>query len=382
MSGIKREYTIVIDKGESKLNDDLEIYTNDVGVSIYFNILNSPYIKLSNQTDLYAKVVLRDKLGNSTESNVVPVVNNIVIFTLDNKIMNSLTETGKYQLYIVIMDDKRNKKVLPPINMTLVETDLLLNELETSSIGATINETAIENYGNELILFNLDGTYNRTLWVVGDIITTSKMNKIEKAISKLTDTVLSNSVKIDSFNDNEIHQTLVGTEAKPITISNLEKGFYIISGEVRDFSTDVAYTLTGENYFMVTYYDAYESRISRCKADEKEFHKYKYDKNQKTVFNNEQEIHTIPIVEGFANVTEDRCQFLNVSADVEVQLPSPNTFAEINLYVMSTKEGANIKLPTISWDNVPVITQGKMCKLSLAYINDLWYGYYTPATNS
>ena len=225
MSGIKREYTIVIDKGESKLNDDLEIYTNDVGVSIYFNILNSPYIKLSNQTDLYAKVVLRDKLGNSTESNVVPVVNNIVIFTLDNKIMNSLTETGKYQLYIVIMDDKRNKKVLPPINMTLVETDLLLNELETSSIGATINETAIENYGNELILFNLDGTYNRTLWVVGDIITTSKMNKIEKAISKLTDTVLSNSVKIDSFNDNEIHQTLVGTEAKPITISNLEKGF-------------------------------------------------------------------------------------------------------------------------------------------------------------
>ena len=103
MSGIKREYTIVIDKGESKLNDDLEIYTNDIGVSIYFNILNSPYIKLSNQTDLYAKVILRDKLGNSTESNVVPVVNNIVIFTLDNKIMNSLTETGKYQLYRFII---------------------------------------------------------------------------------------------------------------------------------------------------------------------------------------------------------------------------------------------------------------------------------------
>lgn len=387
---INKEYTMIIDKGQSKLNDSLEIYTSDLGVSVYLNILDSPYIKLSGHEDLYAKMILKDGLGKQIKSDIVPVVNNTVIFNLDKRIMGSMTESGKYSMYIIIMDDKQNKKILPPVTMTVIESDLVLNELETSIVDeASINNTAIQSYGNELILFNVDGSYNRTIWVTGDVITTAKMNKIEKAISKMNDDLKATMRQVSTFDETKFHQALDGS-ASPIVISNLEKGFYIITGNIIDFEGDTYETqLTGENYFLVTYKGQTYSKVARCLNGEEEFKKYRYDRNQRQVYDDENNAKTVTVGVGSgdsvytANITEDKHQFLHITSNmdtVDILLPSPDTFADIIIYML-VDGNSTVNMPTVrgGWNRTPKITSGKMMKLNLVYVNDLWYGFWEGA---
>ena len=375
---LQREYTMTINKETSVLNKNLTISTNDQGIDIIFRLIDCPYIKLSLKQNLYARIILLDPLGKQIDSDITSIVENRVIFKLTKNLMAKIKCTGVYKLYIAIMDDKTNVNLLPPIKCTIEESEI---EVRGLSVGL-VNQSAIDNslntdYGNEIALFNADGSYNRTVWISGDMITTARMNKLEDAASVSRDEILNLKEKITELNNKNMLKVMVGTEYEPIIISNLNKGFYIISGYVQDFPNKNPYLLSDENYFMVTFSCGEYSKIIRCLSGEEDFVKYKYDKILEVIYKNKQELVVCEQAEGYVRVTLDEYQYIELNEDREVILPKPNSFTEIRLDI-DAKQSNKLTFNGVIWKEPLNLVLGEMNTIYLSYINDKWYG----STNS
>ena len=375
---LQREYTMRINKETSVLNKNLTISTNDQGIDIIFRLIDCPYIKLSLKQNLYARIILLDPLGKQIDSDITSIVENRVIFKLTKNLMANIKCTGVYKLYIAIMDDKTNVNLLPPIKCTIEESEI---EVRGLSVGL-VNQSAIDNslntdYGNEIALFNADGSYNRTVWISGDMITTARMNKLEDAASVSRDEILNLKEQITELNEKNTLKVMIGTEYEPIIISNLNKGFYIISGYVQDFPNKNPYLLSDENYFMVTFSYGNYSKIIRCLSGEEDFVKYKYDKVLEVIYRNEQELVVCEQAEGYVRVTLDEYQYIELNEDREVILPKPDSFTEIKLYV-DAKQSDKLTFDGVIWNEPLDLVLGEMNTIYLSYINDKWYG----STNS
>ena len=371
---LKREYTLTINKKSSVLNKNLTISTNDKGIDIIFRLIDCPYISLSLKKNLYARVILLDPLGKQIDSDVTSIVENRVLFRLTKNLMSKITEAGIYKLYIAIMDDKNNVNLLPPVKCTIEESEVTVRGL---SVGM-INQSSIDNslstdYGNEIALFNADGTYNRTVWISGDMITTARMNKLEDAASKARDSILSIRDEIKELDSNRIHKVLVGTENENIVISNLPKGFYSISGYVRDFIGKDPYKLDGENYFMVTYMSDEYSKIQRCLAKEQQFIKYKYDKILETITINEKELVECEQKDGYISLSSDENQYCELNVESEIILPKVYDFTKINLFIKAT-ESSILTFDRVTWIKAPKLRLGELNLITLTYMNGIWYG--------
>ena len=368
---LSREYTMTINKKTSVLNKNLTISTNDKGIDIIFRLIDCPYISLSLKKNLYARVILLDPLGKQIDSDVTSIVENRVLFRLTKNLMSNITETGIYKLYIAIMDDKNNVNLLPPVKCTIEESDV---EVRGLSVGL-INQSGIDNalstdYGSEISLFNADGSYNRTVWVSGDMITTARMNKLEDAVSNARDHILDIEEKLGLTSE---RSDLVGTMISPIVIAELPKGFYRITGYVKDFTNKDVHQLTGENYFLVTYSDDKYSKIQRCLSTEKEFIKYKYEKILETIYRDEQELIVCEQAEGYVRLTLDEYQYIELVENREVILPKPDSFTEIQVYIDVKKDG-ELTFKEVTWIDQLSLTLGTMSVIYLSYINGKWYG--------
>ena len=375
---LQREYTMTINKETSVLNKNLTISTNDQGIDIIFRLIDCPYIKLSLKQNLYARIILLDPFGKQIDSDITSIVENRVIFKLTKNLMAKIKCTGVYKLYIAIMDDKTNVNLLPPIKCTIEESEI---EVRGLSVGL-VNQSAIDNslntdYGNEIALFNADGSYNRTVWISGDMITTARMNKLEDAASVSRDEILNLKEKITELNNKNMLKVMVGTEYEPIIISNLNKGFYIISGYVQDFPNKNPYLLSDENYFIVTFSCGEYSKIIRCLSGEEDFVKYKYDKILEVIYKNKQELVVCEQAEGYVRVTLDEYQYIELNEDREVILPKPNSFTEIRLDI-DAKQSNKLTFNGVIWKEPLNLVLGEMNTIYLSYINDKWYG----STNS
>ena len=379
---LKREYTLTINKKSSVLNKNLTISTNDKGIDIIFRLIDCPYVSLSLKKNLYARVILLDPLGKQIDSDVTSIVEDRVLFRLTKNLMSKITEAGIYKLYIAIMDDKNNVNLLPPVKCTIEESEVTVRGL---SVGMT-NQSSIDNslstdYGNEIALFNADGTYNRTVWISGDMITTARMNKLEDAASKARDSILSIRDEIEELDSNRIHKVLIGTENENIVISNLPKGFYSISGYVRDFIGKDPYKLDGENYFMVTYMSDEYSKIQRCLAKEQKFIKYKYDKILETITINEYELVKCKQTDGYISLSTDENQYCELNVDSEIILPKVYDFTKINLFIKAI-ESSILIFDRVTWINSPNLRLGELNLITLTYINGIWYGEAGTYVNS
>ena len=371
---LKREYTLTINKKSSVLNKNLTISTNDKGIDIIFRLIDCPYVSLSLKKNLYARIILLDPLGKQIDSDVTSIVENRVLFRLTKNLMSKITEAGIYKLYIAIMDDKNNVNLLPPVKCTIEESEVTVRGL---SVGMT-NQSSIDNslstdYGNEIALFNADGTYNRTVWISGDMITTARMNKLEDAASKARDSILSIRDEIEELDSNRVHKVLIGTENENIVISNLPKGFYSISGYVRDFIGKDPYKLDGENYFIVTYMSDEYSKIQRCLVKEQKFIKYKYDKILETITINEHELVKCEQNDKYISLSSDENQYCELKVDSEIILPKVYDFTKINLFIRAVESSVLI-FDKVTWINSPKLRLGELNLITLTYMNGTWYG--------
>lgn len=373
---MKKEYSIIINKQKSILNRQLSIFQHDKGIDIYFKLMDTDYLDLSSNY-LLSDIVLVSPLKKQIKSDIVPIIDNKILFTINNEIMNQIDEIGNYHVHIRIYDDKGGRIKLPHFIMSVEECEVDDDDLSYGTVdGTAIDNTKVAKYGKELKTFNDDGSYNRTVWISGDVITDSKLNKLEQATSEIRDEILQHKVKLIELEESKGYTIKKGTEDTPIIISELSKGSYILKGWAKDFnsSTEIIYLDGNRNYTYITS-DTDTYTYGLCCFNEDYFKLYKFNKikNKK-----EQIVDYLNVVisddEDKLNLTGDKYQYLKTETLSTIVLPEMDEFVELNLFIRPTVDNLILIFPSIAWRTQPILKKDILCQIKLSYLNEIWYG--------
>lgn len=373
---MKKEYSIIINKQKSILNRQLSIFQHDKGVDIYFKLMDTDYLDLSSNY-LLSDIVLVSPLKKQIKSDIVPIIDNKILFTINNEIMNQIDEIGNYHVHIRIYDDKGGRIKLPHFIMSVEECEVDDDDLSYGTVdGTAIDNIKVAKYGKELKTFNDDGSYNRTVWISGDIITDSKLNKLEQATSEIRDEILQHKVKLIELEESKGYTIKKGTEDTPIIISELSKGSYILKGWAKDFnsSTEIIYLDGNRNYVYITS-NTDTHTYGLCCFNEDYFKLYKFNKikNKK-----EQIVDYLNVViadnEDKLNLTGDKYQYLKTETLSTIVLPEMDEFVELNLLIKPAVDNLILIFPSIAWRTQPILKKDVLCQIKLNYLNEIWYG--------
>jgi hypothetical protein len=373
---LKKEYSIIINKQKSILNRQLSIFQHDKGVDIYFKLMDTDYLDLSSNY-LLSDIVLVSPLKKQIKSDIVPIIDNKILFTINNEIMNQIDEIGNYHVHIRIYDDKGGRIKLPHFIMSVEECEVDDDDLSYGTVdGTAIDNIKVAKYGKELKTFNDDGSYNRTVWISGDIITDSKLNKLEQATSEIRDEILQHKVKLIELEESKGYTIKKGTEDTPIIISELSKGSYILKGWAKDFnsSTEIIYLDGNRNYVYITS-NTDTHTYGLCCFNEDYFKLYKFNKikNKK-----EQIVDYLNVViadnEDKLNLTGDKYQYLKTETLSTIVLPEMDEFVELNLLIKPAVDNLILIFPSIAWRTQPILKKDVLCQIKLNYLNEIWYG--------
>lgn len=372
---MKKEYSIIINKQKSVLNRELSIFSHDKGIDIYFKLMDTDYLDLSSNY-LLSDVVLVSPLKKQIKSDIVPIIDNKILFTINNEIMNQIDEIGNYHVHIRIYDDKGGRIKLPYFIMSVEECEVDDDDLSYGTVdGTAIDNTKVAKYGKELKTFNDDGSYNRTVWISGDVITDSKLNKLEQATSEIRDEILQHKTKLIELEESKGYTIKKGTEDTPIIISELSKGSYILKGWAKDFnsSTEIIYLDGNRNYVYITSNtDTYTYGL--CCFDENYFKLYRFNKVKSIKEYVPDNLVKITAEDEKLTLTGDKYQYL-VCNDINVIiLPSIDEFAELHLYIRPATDNLVIIFPAIRWKTKPDIIKDTLVEIKLTYIDEMWFG--------
>lgn len=372
---MKKEYSIIINKQKSILNRQLSIFQHDKGIDVYFKLMDTDYLDLSSNY-LLSDIVLVSPLKKQIKSDIVPIIDNKILFTINNEIMNQIDEIGNYHVHIRIYDDKGGRIKLPYFIMSVEECEVDDDDLSYGTVdGTAIDNTKVAKYGKELKTFNDDGSYNRTVWISGDVITDSKLNKLEQATSEIRDEILQHKTKLIELEESKGYTIKKGTEDTPIIISELSKGSYILKGWAKDFnsSTEIIYLDGNRNYVYITSNtDTYTYGL--CCFDEDYFKLYRFNKVKSIKEYVPDNLVKITAEDEKLTLTGDKYQYL-VCNDINVIiLPSIDEFAELHLYIRPATDNLVIIFPAIRWKTKPDIIKDTLVEIKLTYIDEMWFG--------
>ena len=374
---MKKEYSIIINKQKSILNRQLSIFQHDKGVDIYFKLMDTDYLDLSSNY-LLSDIVLVSPLKKQIKSDIVPIIDNKILFTINNEIMNQIDEIGNYHVHIRIYDDKGGRIKLPHFTMSVEECEVDDDDLSYGTVdGTAIDNTKVAKYGKELKTFNDDGSYNRTIWIAGDIITDSKLNKLEQATSEIKDEILQHKAKLIELEESKGHTIKKGTEDTPIIISELGKGSYILKGWVKDFnsSTEIRHLDGNKNYAYITSNEEEQTYGLQCFDGDDSFKLYKFNKLKNLKEQIVDYLHLVELdEENNLNLTGDKYQYLRTNSQSTVVLPKTTEFIELNLFIRPEVDNLILIFPPVAWRTQPVLKRNVLCQIKLHYLNDAWYG--------
>lgn len=372
---MKKEYSIIINKQKSILNRQLSIFQHDKGIDVYFKLMDTDYLDLSSNY-LLSDIVLVSPLKKQIKSDIVPIIDNKILFTINNEIMNQIDEIGNYHVHIRIYDDKGGRIKLPHFIMSVEECEVDDDDLSYGTVdGTAIDNTKVAKYGKELKTFNDDGSYNRTIWVSGDIITDTKLNKLEQATSEIRDEILQHKTKLIELEESKGYTIKKGTKDTPIIISELSKGSYILKGWAKDFnsSTEIIYLDGNRNYAYITSNtDTYTYGL--CCFNEDYFKLYRFNKVKSIKEYIPDNLVKIDSKDEKLTLTGDKYQLLNCDDINVIILPSIDEFAELHLYIKPTTDNLVIIFPAIKWKTKPDIIKDTLVEIKLTYIDEMWFG--------
>ena len=168
-------------------NRQVILYRGDKNVEIRFTLKGNIFTVLDN---MFAQLIIRRPSAASLFSDVAPIENNVVVLTVTEEMIDEFKEAGEYAFQIRLYDDNLNARVtLPPVENGLVIKQPIAVEGESlvnyARVNAAVLFSANSNEESE-DTFNEDRIYNRTVWEDGDLITDTRMNKIEDALYYLS----------------------------------------------------------------------------------------------------------------------------------------------------------------------------------------------------
>ena len=206
---------------ESTCDQKIVLYRGDKNVEIRFVIKANRFTVLDIA---YAQLIITRPSSSSIFSEPAPIQNDTVILVITEEMIDELNEIGEHAIQIRLYDDTMNARVtLPPCEGGIIIHEPIAIE-NAGEVGvATVGYALVREADTTEETFDEDGNYNLTTWANGDIITESKMNKIEDAIftvnSKVENVDLTDYATQSYVTDNEIVTTFYGTSESLATDS-------------------------------------------------------------------------------------------------------------------------------------------------------------------
>jgi hypothetical protein len=179
------ERTITINESSAFIEAPIVLYKGDRNIEIQFSIKNSPFKHKAGIDLTYGQLVIKRPKTNPIFSEVAKISSGKVLFTITDDMIDEFTELGDYDFQIRLLNsDLSSRATLPPVSAGIRVIEPLCEE--------SVNSAPV-NYSRAVIdrevegTFDEEGNYNKTDWSNGDIITDSKLNKIEDALYTVND---------------------------------------------------------------------------------------------------------------------------------------------------------------------------------------------------
>ena len=180
---ISRTLVVSINKDKAKAKDKMYIYRNDVGVDMYIELSNLTYNFDGGKNNFkFANSLFKTPSGVIHTVNKLAIVNKRIRFSFTPEIVSLIQEIGSYELQFQLFDLEGNRLTIPSYFFEVKEP---LGNTELDNDLAIVDE-AITDYsyiGGEEELFAVQDGYIKVDWKPGDIITSARMNNIERGIS-------------------------------------------------------------------------------------------------------------------------------------------------------------------------------------------------------
>jgi hypothetical protein len=169
---------------ESICDKKIVLYRGDKNVQIRFVIKDNKFVVVENT---YAQLLIKRPKATPIFSEISEIENDTVILTITEEMINELLELGTYQFQIRLYDNNLvSRATLPPCDSCLfIEEPIIFEGDEDTSSEvniAQVNFSTAAYSGVEEEIFDDEGEYRKTTWLDGDLITDSRLNKIEGAI--------------------------------------------------------------------------------------------------------------------------------------------------------------------------------------------------------
>ena len=201
------ERTIIINKNEATIEVPIVLYKGDKNIEIQFTIENNPF-KYKNGTEAtYGQLVIKRPSTGPIFTDPARLSNGRVTFTITDGMIDEEIEIGSYDFQIrLITEDRTSRGTLPTVTGGIVIEEPLCEEAIAGTTYVNSRRAVIINSDESDEVFGENGDYNRTNWSNGDIITDTRLNKIEEALYEINNNV-PNDYATEEYVDNQRRQT-------------------------------------------------------------------------------------------------------------------------------------------------------------------------------
>ena len=209
------ERTINIKNNEAQIEEPIVLYKGDKNIEIQFTINNNPFKYKVGTAITYGQLVIMRPNAAAFIPEPAKLSNGKVLFTIEDGMIDEDIELGNYDFQIrMINADQTSRGTLPPVTGGIVIKEPICQEATVNTTYAN-DKDAIVMPGNDMATYSMrraddifdgNGDYNRTNWYGGDIITDSKLNKIEEAIYQINDNIPTDYAT-EEYVDNQRRQT-------------------------------------------------------------------------------------------------------------------------------------------------------------------------------
>ena len=193
------ERKIIIKNNEATIEEPVVLYKGDRNIELQFTIENNPFKYKPGMDVTYGQLIIKRPSTTPIFSEPAKMSSSRVLFTVTGDMIDELVELGDYDFQIRLLNtDQSSRGSLPPVTAGITIKEPLYEEavVNTASVNS---EKAVVMPANDGIMlladdglggpFDADGNYSRTNWYGGDIITDSKLNKIEEALYQINDDI-------------------------------------------------------------------------------------------------------------------------------------------------------------------------------------------------
>lgn len=256
------ERKIIIKNNEATIEEPIVLYKGDRNIELQFTIENNPFKYKPGMDITYGQLIIETPNAGPIFSEPAKMSSSRVLFIVTEEMIdgldpegNPVDETGAYNFQIRLLNtDQTSRGSLPPVTGGIVIKDPLYEEPIVNVTYVNNRRAVIMRASEPDDVFDEEGNYNRSNWNSGDIITDTKLNKIEEALYQINDDIPTDYAT-EEYVDDSITSTRNHIENNYATLSYVNNELYRAEIRAETYTDNAVGRINLDNYATTSYVD-------------------------------------------------------------------------------------------------------------------------------